>query len=88
MNHDARKKLTDIYNRVAGRCALQLVTGAPPLLVIVIIYVSLLAIKKLFHFDDEDSVLRVAKELRVEVIEEQAVLAQEQERDDHCLMHA
>jgi hypothetical protein len=86
-----QKKLTDISNRVAGRCASQLLIGAPPLLVIAMIYVSILAMGKLLHFNDEDSVLRVAKELKVELIEEQAVLAQQQERaaqDESCLMHA
>lgn len=85
---EARQKLTDIENRMSRRCARQVVTGAPPVLVIVLLYVVALSISKIFHSNDEDTGLRIAKELNVELIEEQAVFAQQYEREEDCLTHA
>jgi hypothetical protein len=85
---EARTKLIDISNQLSRRSARQLVTGVPPLLLLVVIYSLILAIGRLFRSNDEDTGLRIAKELGVQYIEESAEFAQQHERDersDRCL---
>lgn len=76
----ARNKLQDIQNRVYLRILLQMVTGNLLLLVISVICAPVFYVKSRLQSEPkQNQALRVAKELRVELIEEQAVLAQQLE---------
>lgn len=78
----AQAKLRDINDRVAKILARKLVIGSPLLLVVMTIYLLPVIIRKVLRIaPHEDTRLRVARELHVELIEEQAVLAQTQQRD-------
>jgi hypothetical protein len=78
----AREKIKKINDRMAIVLAWQVITGSPFLLLVLTIYVPLrLFIRWLRRDPYESTRLSVAKELRVELIEEQALLAQTQERE-------
>lgn len=78
----AQTKLRDINDRVAKILARKLVFGSPLLLMVMIIYLFPVIVRKTLRIaPNEDTRLRVARELHVELIEEQAVLAQTQQRD-------
>jgi len=78
----AQAKLRDIDDRVAKILARKLVIGSPLLLIVIAVYLFPVIVRKLLRIaPHEDTRLRVARELHVELIEEQAVLAQTQQRD-------
>jgi len=81
LDDDARKKMDSITERVTRTVTYHLVTGAAPLAVLVGVMGILVKVAKLFHRTEESTTLRVAKELNIELLEEQAIAAQQQERE-------
>lgn len=79
---DSRKKLEGINDRVMIVMLVQVATGSPFLMAVLLVYGPVLVAGRLLRRGPHESTrLKVAKELRVELIEEQAVLAQAQERE-------
>jgi hypothetical protein len=87
--HDQLKEVNDKTSIILAK---QVIFGCPPLLIIVVaIYIPLLlAIRHLRTDPTENTHLRVARELRVELIEEQAMFAQTQDRriEEYELAHS
>ncbi len=71
-------KLRDIHNRVTIRVMVQMVSGNLALLIIAVLAMPIVWTKSfLYAQSKEERQLKVAKNLRVYLVEEQAVLAQE-----------
>ncbi len=82
LSESAQVKMRYIYDRTATILAWQLVSGSPLLLIAAAIYLPLVAASKFLRRTPKESTgLIVARELRVELIEEQAMLAQTQQID-------
>jgi len=67
-------RLKQLNDRVSIVLAGQVLTGSPLLLAIMVLYLPILMVRKL-RMPNESTRLKVAKEMRVELIEEQAVIA-------------
>ncbi len=78
---DSQKaKLRDIHNRVMMRVLVQMVTGNIFLLGFSLLCIPIMSLHAFFHSQpSEESALKVAKDLRVDLIEQQALIAQEYE---------
>jgi len=74
----SQAKLRDIHDRVTLRIMVQVVTGNVALLALIFLCIPIMALTSFFRSQPkQDGALKVAKDLRVDLIEEQAVLAQE-----------
>jgi hypothetical protein len=80
----AREKINQINSRVATTLAWHVVTGVPPLYVVVKLP-SLLGGGFSFR-ESENAKTNAVKSLRIELIEEEAVLAQRQQAEFECEM--
>lgn len=77
----AHDRIKEVNNQTLVVIAKQLIFGCPLLLAIVVVYIPiLLAIRHLRTDPNESTHLRVARELRADIIEEQAMLAQAQQQ--------
>lgn len=76
---DAQKtKLKDIHNRVLIRVLVQMVTGNAILLAFALLCIPIMALKSFFRSrPSEESALEFARNVRVDLIEKQAIIAQE-----------
>ena len=82
---EAQQKITDILKRVNVTLTGHIVSGAPLLVVIALVYVPVFMLVSKFRSQKESAAVAAGKTLRVELIEEQAMnMAQSQKIDEAC----